>query len=80
MLRFALVRAIEIIGEAAARVSAEGQAEAVGIDWPAIVGMRNRLVHAYFDINHDILWATVERALPPLLERLRALTPSDHPG
>jgi uncharacterized protein with HEPN domain len=36
-----------------------------------MIGMRNRLVHAYFDINHDILWTTVTEAAPPLVERIR---------
>jgi uncharacterized protein with HEPN domain len=38
-----------------------------------MIGMRNRLVHAYFDINHDILWTTVIEAAPPLAERIRKL-------
>jgi uncharacterized protein with HEPN domain len=44
-----------------------------GVPWPQIVGMRNRLVHAYFDINRDILWDTVQLALPALLELLRGV-------
>lgn len=39
--------------------------------WPQIVGMRNRLVHAYFDINRDVLWDTVELAMPALLAQLK---------
>jgi len=39
--------------------------------WDSMIGMRNRLVHAYFDINHDILWTTVTEAAPPLVERIR---------
>ena len=73
MLRFALVHAVQIIGEAAAKVSTNGRSEATGIDWPAIVGMRNRLVHAYFDVNADILWTTVTKSLPDLLRQLRAI-------
>lgn len=70
MLLFALVRAVEIIGEAAAKVSVEGRAEVPEIRWAAIVGMRNRLVHAYFDVDRDILWATVSDELPHLKDRL----------
>ena len=73
MLRFALTRAVEIVGEAAAKVSAAGRAAAPEIEWPVIVGMRNRLVHAYFDINTDILWNTVTIGLPVLLQQLRAI-------
>jgi|ERR1035437_9614557 uncharacterized protein with HEPN domain len=75
MLLFALMRAIEIVGEAASKLSAEGRAEVPGVPWTAIVGMRNRLVHAYFDINRDILWSTVTQALPPLLAQLKSAIP-----
>ena len=74
MLRLALMRAVEIVGEAATQVSEAGRAELSTVPWLQIVGMRNRLVHAYFDINQDILWDTVQLALPALLEQLnRAL-------
>ncbi|MCZ7561457.1 MAG: DUF86 domain-containing protein [Burkholderiaceae bacterium] len=70
MLLFALVRAVEVIGEAAAKVSVEGRTGVPDIRWAAIVGMRNRLVHAYFDVDRDILWATVTDELPHLKDRL----------
>lgn len=72
MLRMALTRAVEIVGEAAAQVTDAGRTELSDVPWTHIVGMRNRLVHAYFDINADILWDTVLLALPPLLAQLRA--------
>lgn len=72
MLRMALTYAVEIVGEAASKVSESGRAVLPSIPWPQIIGMRNRLVHAYFDINSRILWDTVQLALPPLLEQLRA--------
>ena len=71
MLLFALVRAVEIAGEAASQVTAETRALLPDLPWGSIVGMRNRLVHAYFDINRDILWTTVTEAAPPLAERLK---------
>lgn len=71
MLRFALVQAIQIIGEAASKISAETQASLPDVPWPLIVGMRHRLVHAYFDVDHDILWSTVQEAMPSLLAQLR---------
>jgi uncharacterized protein with HEPN domain len=73
MLLFALVRAVEIVGEAASRVSEEARREVPDIPWSAAAGMRNRLVHAYYEIDRDILWSTVTEALPPLGERLRSL-------
>lgn len=71
MLRLALVQLVQIIGEAAARVTQEGRAELPEVPWQPIVGMRNRLVHAYFDVNRDILWDTVQLALPPVLVPLK---------
>ena len=70
MLRFALTRAVEIVGEAANKVSIETRTQIPGIAWPAIVGMRNRLVHAYFDVDSGILWTTVGERLPSLLREL----------
>ncbi len=71
MLRLALARAVEIVGEAAAQMSEAGRGELPAVPWLQITGMRNRLVHAYFDINQDILWNTVELALPTLLKQLK---------
>ena len=59
MLLFALVRAVEIIGEAATRVSEPARTSVNAVPWALIVAMRHRLIHAYFDINRDILWTTV---------------------
>jgi uncharacterized protein with HEPN domain len=72
MLRFALVHAITVVGEAAAKISTPTRDALPGIAWASIVGMRNRLVHAYFDIDADVLWASVEEGLPPLVAQLRA--------
>jgi uncharacterized protein with HEPN domain len=70
MLVLSLVKAIEIIGEAAFRISPATRAELQDIPWDAIIGMRHRLVHAYFDINLDILWRTVTDELPALVDVL----------
>lgn len=69
-LVLALVKAIEIIGEAAFRTSENARAQFPEIRWEDIVGMRHRLVHAYFDINLDVLWKTVQDDLAPLITRL----------
>jgi uncharacterized protein with HEPN domain len=73
MLALALVKAIEIIGEAASRVSPEGRVEHSSIPWSAIVAMRNRLIHGYFSIDHDVVWSTVTEELPPLIRNLQVL-------
>jgi len=73
MLLFALVRAIEVVGEGATKVSEEFRQAAPSVPWGLIVSMRNRLIHAYFDIDRDILWRTATEEIPELLPRLRAL-------
>lgn len=70
MLVLALVKDLEIIGEAAHQVSEETRAQLPGLPWADIIGMRHRLVHAYFEINPEILWQTVEQDLPPLVAAL----------
>ncbi|MEW5889194.1 MAG: DUF86 domain-containing protein [Pseudomonadota bacterium] len=69
MLLFAVVRAIEIIGEAAGKLSSELQEQTHDIPWAAIVSMRNRLIHGYFDIDTEIVWKTVTTEIPALLPR-----------
>ena len=66
----ALTRLMEIIGEAAARVSAATQSALPGIPWPQVVSLRNRLVHGYDEVDHDILWTIVSQDLPPLVAQL----------
>lgn len=70
MLVHSLVRCIEIVGEAAAKVSPQCRSETPLIPWRDIVAMRNRLIHAYFDINLDQVWDTVVDDLPPLIVEL----------
>ena len=77
-LNLALVRLLEVIGEAAARVSADGQSRLPEIPWPAIAGLRNRLIHGYDEVDFDILWDIIQIDLPPLVTALRrALNPGD---
>ena len=58
MLVLSLVKAIEIVGEAATQVNEETRANLPEIPWDDVIGMRHRLVHAYFDVNLDIVWQT----------------------
>jgi uncharacterized protein with HEPN domain len=74
MLVLSLVKSIEIVGEAASRVTAETQRQNPEIPWQDIVGMRNRLIHAYYDIDLDRVWDTVLDDLPPLITSLQRLT------
>ncbi|MGK7883281.1 MAG: DUF86 domain-containing protein [Crocosphaera sp.] len=73
VLTLALVKLIEIVGEASSRLSKEFQAKHPEIPWPGIIGMRNRLVHAYFDINLKVIWQTTQEDLPALIEQLKEL-------
>lgn len=69
-LVLAVVQLLEIIGEAASKVSEECRDELPHIDWANAVGMRNRLIHAYFDISLTIVWRTIKEDLPPLISWL----------
>jgi uncharacterized protein with HEPN domain len=75
-LTLILVQEITIIGEAASRISPECTAQYPEIPWAAIVGMRNRLIHAYFDIDLDIVWNTVSTRLPELIAVLERIIPT----
>jgi uncharacterized protein with HEPN domain len=70
LLRLAVTKLVEIVGEAAKQISPELQAAEPGVPWAAAARMRDRLVHHYFDVNLDILWETVTDDLPRLLETL----------
>lgn len=73
----AVTRSIEIIGEAAAKLSKEFVNDHPEISWKDIVSMRNWLVHAYFDIDYDHIWNTVHQDLPVLLPLLQNILKSD---
>ncbi len=73
MLTYALVYAVQIVGEAANRVSVEFRNQHPEVPWAIIIGMRHRLVHAYSDINRDILWTTATEAVPELLAQIKSL-------
>lgn len=70
LLQLGLTRLIEVVGEAASRVSSETRARYPDIPWIQIVGMRNRLIHGYDVLDYDILWDTVNDDLPPLVKQL----------
>ncbi len=70
MLELSLVRLLEIVGEAASRVSAETQQRFDRIPWAEIIGMRNRLIHGYDRVDLDILWTIVQDDLPALVREL----------
>lgn len=74
VLSLAVVRLLEILGEAATRVPSEMQQLHPSIPWSYIIGMRNRLIHGYDRVDLDIVWAVVVADLPPLATRLEEIT------
>lgn len=75
MLQLSLVRLVEIVGEAAGRVTVETRSQCSQIPWPQIAGMRNRLIHGYDFVDYEILWRTVTEDLPALVGLLEPLVP-----
>ena len=69
----AVVRLLEVLGEAANRVDAETRAAHSDIPWAQLVGLRNRLIHGYDQVDYDIVWRIVRTDLPDLVARLRRL-------
>jgi uncharacterized protein with HEPN domain len=72
-LVLALVRLVEIIGEAASRISRELQSHSGSISWRDIINTRNRLIHAYFDVDLDVLWQIVSSDLQLLVNELERI-------
>jgi len=72
-LQLALMRCLEIIGEAASRMSEETRSNNPGIPWSRMVGARNRLIHVYFDVDLDIVWKTVSEELPALICEIKVV-------
>jgi uncharacterized protein with HEPN domain len=79
LLNLALVRLLEIVGEAAHFVSKEDQARYVELPWAQIVALRNRLIHGYDSVDFDILWQIVTQDLPPLIAILEEIIPPESP-
>jgi uncharacterized protein with HEPN domain len=73
----AAIRSLEIIGEAAGKVSAATQAAHPEIPWREITGMRHRLIHGYGDVRLDLVWIVLCDRLPPLLAILEQLAPRE---
>lgn len=72
-LNLAVVHLLEIIGEAANGISTELHERYLDIPWYAMIGMRNRLIHGYFDIDLDVVWKTVQKDIPNLIEKIKEI-------
>lgn len=75
VLNLALTRLLEVIGEAANRIPAEIRSKYPTIPWPQVIGLRNRLIHAYDQIDQEILWEIISEDLPALYQQLEKLIP-----
>ena len=80
MVQYAIMHLVQTIGEAARKVSPEFKADHPEIPWPAIIGMRHRLVHEYFRIIPKEVWQVVEKDLPALIPALEPLIPPEEPS
>ena len=78
-MNLALMRLLEIVGEAAARVSADFKMSHPEIPWIQISGLRNRLIHGYDEVDFDILWNILQIDLPALISNLETILKSDKP-
>jgi len=72
-LRFAIIKNLEIIGEAAYLISKDFKNKNNSIEWNDIIGMRHILIHGYYQIKDEIIWATIETELMPLKSKLQKL-------
>ena len=76
-LALAILKCIEIVGEASAAISAETTSRYPEIPWRQIRGMRNRLIHGYYEVDLDVVWDTVTHNLSPLLAALERIIPNN---
>jgi len=77
MLTLALIKAIETVGEAAYKLSPEFRERHPELPWPSIMGMRHKLIHAYFEVNLDMVWHTTVNELLPLIQSLEKIIASE---
>ena len=73
MLNLALVRLMEIVGEAAVRMPETFRFRYLQIPWRDVADLRNRLIHGYDTVDFDILWTIIQEDLPPLIEQLETI-------
>lgn len=74
-LQLALVKLIEIMGEAASRLSGEARRSIPAVPWDKMIGMRHHLVHDYGNIDYEIVWAVVTNDVPAVIAALEARVP-----
>jgi uncharacterized protein with HEPN domain len=73
----AVIRPLEIIGEAARKISVDTKSENPQIPWVEMIGMRNRLIHEYLDVDLSTIWDTIQNDLPDLISAIEPLIPPE---
>jgi uncharacterized protein with HEPN domain len=73
LFNLALVRLLEVVGEAPAHIPEDFRQQHPEVPWREISDLRNRLIHGYDTVNFDVLWAIVKQDLPPLVDQLTAI-------
>jgi len=74
-LNLSLIRLLEVTGEAARGISTEFREAHPEVEWKKMIGIRDRLIHGYYDINLDVVWQTVTEDLPPLIAQMEKIEP-----
>jgi uncharacterized protein with HEPN domain len=77
IIQNAVIRPLAIIGEASARISRGFRKAHTTLPWAEMVGMRNRLMHEYFRIDYGIIWDTIQKDLPRIIELLEPMVPKE---
>jgi uncharacterized protein with HEPN domain len=72
-LRRAFVRSLEIIGEAAKKIPDDFRAQHPSVEWRAMAGMRDRLIHGYFGVDYQLVWDVVQNRIPELRQQVAAI-------
>ena len=73
----AIVKVLEVIGEAASRITTDTHRAHPQIPWSQIIGLRNRVVHGYFDVDLELIWQIVHQDIPILIDQLQDLLPPE---
>lgn len=69
----AVIRSLEVLGEAARKIPDDLRSKAPNVPWDKMTGMRNKLIHEYFGVDLEIVWAVIKEELPPLSSHLKKL-------